>query len=183
MPPWLEKNDHDIFCRTDAHWSPLGIEIAADKIAERISIRGNVEYNFSIKEITISGDLLSSLDSNTKSVEKLNIKQVQENVWSDDSPVLLLGDSHLLFFSIGGDMLASNAGLGEQLALKLQMPLERIAVRGSAANAARINLFRKAARNPQWLKNKKYIIWCFSCREFNGTAGGWRQIPVLRPSN
>jgi hypothetical protein len=183
MPGWLEKNDQDIFCRTDAHWSPLGIEIAADKIAGRISLRGDARYSCSTKEITIVGDLLASLDNNAEPTEKLTVRQVHEDVWSDDSPVLLLGDSHLLFFSVGGDMLADNAGLGEQLALKLQMPVERIAVRGSAANAARINLFRKAARNPAWLKNKKYIVWCFSCREFNGTAGGWRQIPVMRPSN
>ena len=71
MPGWLEKNDQDIFCRTDAHWSPLGIEIAADKIAGRISLRGDARYSCSTKEITIVGDLLASLTA-TPRPEKIN---------------------------------------------------------------------------------------------------------------
>ena len=77
-------------------------------------------------------------------------------------------------------MLAKGAGLAELLAEKLKMPVDRIGVKGSAATAVRISLYRKAVRNPNWLKNKKFVIYCFSCREFTESTSGWVKIPVAK---
>ena len=77
-------------------------------------------------------------------------------------------------------MLADNAGLAEALALRLGMGVDRIGVKGSAASAVRINLFRKAVKDPAWLKNKKYVIYCFTCREFTESSGGWPVVPVAK---
>lgn len=66
----------------------------------------------------------------------------------------------------------------EHLAARLEMPVDRIGVKGSAATAVRINLYRKAVRKPQWLGNKKFVIYCFSCREFTESASGWVKVPV-----
>ena len=92
----------------------------------------------------------------------------------------MIGDSHTLVFSTGSDMLAEHGGLAEQLALKLKMPVDRIGVKGSAATAVRINLYRQAARDPQWLQNKKFVIYCFSCREFTESTSGWAKIPIAK---
>ena len=77
-------------------------------------------------------------------------------------------------------MLSSNGGLAEQLAAELKMPVDRIGVMGSASTVVRINLFRKASKNPEWLKNKKYVIYCFTAREFTESPAGWVKVPVLR---
>jgi len=180
IPVWTSSENLEPFCRSDAHWSPDGIEMAAKHLAEFIPLRGQTQFTRKSRTISINGDLQASLKQDGVPQETLTIHQVTPEVWAEDSPVLLIGDSHLLFLSSGADMLAENAGFGEQLAYWLQMPVDRIAVKGSAANAARINLFRKASRNQDWLKSKKYVIWCFSSREFTGNIGAWRNIPATK---
>ena len=94
--------------------------------------------------------------------------------------MLLLGDSHTLIFSSGGDMLADNAGLAECLASELKMPVDRIGVKGSASTVVRTNLYRKAAKDAAWIKGKKVVIWCFSAREFTESTSGWVVVPVMK---
>ena len=168
------------YCRTDAHWSPEGIALAAGLLAGEITSRGSSNFPVTQTKIQISGDLAKSLKSNPLPSEELALYTVAGKIVDENSPVLLLGDSHTLIFSAGEDMLAENSGLAEQLAAKLNMPVDRIGIRGSAATAVRINLFRKAAKNKAYMKNKKYVIYCFSCREFTEAASGWAKVPVLR---
>jgi len=169
-----------VYCRQDAHWNPDGLGLAARKVAQRIGLKGNTDFKATEKTVTIVGDLMRSLDKNAVPSEKLTVREINGNTFDENSPILLLSDSHGLVFSAGGDMLAEHAGFGEQLAHELKMPVDRIAVKGSAATAVRINLYRKAARKPEWLKNKKFVIWLFTCREFTETSNGWLKVPVLK---
>lgn len=166
------------YCITDAHWSPAGIEIAAQKIADRMKFKASSAMKSSVKEAEVTGDLARSAKLDIK--EKQTLKAIDGDVFDEKSPVLLLSDSHGLIFSSGGDMLAEKAGLGELLAFCIASPVDRIAVKGSAATAVRVNLYRKAAKDPQWLKNKKFVVWVFTCREFTETSSGWVKVPVLK---
>ena len=168
------------YCRTDAHWDPAGIAAAAEELAKRIPLRGNEAFSPTGSTLALSGDLAKSLDPKKPEKEQVAFTRVGGKAVDENSPVLLIGDSHTLVFSIGGDMLATGGGLAEQLALQLKMSIDRIGVKGSAATAVRINLYRKAAKNPQWLKNKKFVIYCFSCREFTESTSGWVKVPVAR---
>lgn len=169
-----------VYCKQDAHWNPAGISLAAQKVAQQIGLKGNTDFKVTEKPVTIVGDLMASLDKNAAPSETLTIRELNGKPFDENSPVLLLSDSHGLVFSTGGDMLAERAGFGEQLAYELKMPVDRIAVKGSAATAVRINLYRKAARDPEWLKNKKLIVWLFTCREFTETPNGWLKVPILK---
>lgn len=166
------------YCRTDAHWSPGGIQVAAAELAKLIQERGNAEFPLTAPVLTVSGDLAKSLAPKAPEREELPFTAVGGKTIDESSPVLLIGDSHTLVFSTGGDMLAAAGGLAEHLAQELKMPVDRIGIKGSAATAVRINLYRKAVRDPQWLKNKKHVIYCFSCREFTESSSGWVQVPV-----
>ncbi|MDD4817422.1 MAG: hypothetical protein PHI85_05575 [Victivallaceae bacterium] len=168
------------YCRTDAHWSPAGIAPVADELAKRIALHGDRQYTVKQSDAKISGDLARSLSPAAPETENVTLDTVQENVFDDASPVLVIGDSHTLIFSTGGDMLAENSGLCEAIAARIGMPVERIGVKGSAATAVRVNLYRKAAKNPEWLKGKKVVIYCFSCREFTESASGWVKVPVMK---
>ena len=55
-----------------------------------------------------------------------------------NSPIVLLGDSHNLVFHEGDDMHARGAGLPDQLALELGLPLDVVAVRNSGVTPARV---------------------------------------------
>ena len=175
---YLAKPDEHFYCRTDAHWNQQGIAAAAAELSKRIPLRGENNFALSGSKLIVSGDLARSLDPKNPEHENIAITTIGGKTVAESSPVLLIGDSHTLFFSTGGDMQAEHGGLAELLAEKLKMPVDRIGVKGSAATAVRINLYRKAVKNPAWLRNKKYVIYCFSCREFTESSSGWVVIPV-----
>ncbi|WP_031387058.1 alginate O-acetyltransferase AlgX-related protein [Desulfonatronum thiodismutans] len=180
-----------LYCRQDTHWSGVGCVVAARKIGDlvrempwyaEITAR---EFDSRWQDVQISGDLWRALDASALERETVGLRQVGreastglEPVESDQgSPVILLGDSHNLVFQAGGDMHARGAGLADQLTLELGLPVDLIAVRGSGATPARINLFRRAQRNSEYWQDKKLVIWVFTAREFTH-ADGWRLVPI-----
>ncbi|MHB1462862.1 MAG: alginate O-acetyltransferase AlgX-related protein [Armatimonadota bacterium] len=178
-----------LYCKQDTHWSSAACQLAARQIAQVVvkapwfKAVPKRQYVQSSKEITITGDLWGMLNDKTVAKETLPVKIIQEKTaqglapvgsWRQ-SPVVLLGDSHNMVFSIGGDMLVSGAGLPDQLAGALGVPVDVVAVRGSGATPARVNLLRRGDK----LAGKKLVIWCFTVREF--TEGqGWKKIPIIK---
>lgn len=180
-----------LYCRQDTHWSGVGCVVAARKIAALVrempwhDAVAAQEFDSRWQGVEISGDLWRALDTPDLERETVSLRQVgreastgMDPVEPDQaSPIILLGDSHNLVFQAGGDMHARGAGLADQLALELGLPVDLIAVRGSGATPARINLFRRAQRNPGYWQDKKLVIWVFTAREFTH-ADGWRVVPI-----
>lgn len=177
---FLEHQAENVYCKTDAHWSPTGITWAAVEVAKQIKERGETHFASTPMKAIINGDLAKSLNAKSPESESVTLNQVKGETLAESSPILVIGDSHTLVFSTGGDMLAQKAGFCEALAQQLKMPVERIGVKGAAATAVRINLYRKAVKNPDWLKNKKYVIYVFSCREFTEAGSGWIKVPIQK---
>ena len=176
----FKENSSAYYCKTDSHWNTVGIALTAGLLAKEISLKGSTSFSVQTSQRQIAGDLAKSLNQQTPATENITLQTVHGEIINEKSQILLIGDSHTLIFSTGSDMLAEKSGLAELLAVRLNMPIDRIGIRGSAATAVRINLFRKTAKNPEWLKNKKYIIYCFSCREFTEATSGWVKVPVLK---
>jgi len=179
------------YCQTDTHFSGHGLRLIAQALADSIQqmawYRPEKQKHFKeeLRELTITGDLALMSDepdaSETLPLHFIYRSGSEENLpFSPDpaSPVLLLGDSHTLVFSVGGELHAKSAGLPENLAYLLNMPIDVIGMRGSGVTPARIKLFQKSRKNPLYIKEKKLIVWVFSVREFTG-QGGWRKIPLL----
>jgi alginate O-acetyltransferase complex protein AlgJ len=184
--------DGALFCQQDTHWSGNGTVLAARKIYEEIQGRAwlkavpRATYQAGWKTLPIEGDLWKALGDKQPSREVLRVRQVgtgsteaMKSIIPDrKSPVLLVGDSHNLVFHAGEDMHARDAGLPDQLALELGFPVDLAGVRGSGATPARVNLLRRAQRDPDYWKTKKIVIWCFAAREFT-QSDGWRKVPLL----
>lgn len=193
-PEFLARRNNDaaalgaLYCKTDTHWSGRGCVIAAQQIAKTIGDEtwlknaAKIKTDSENKMVSIKGDLAGDVKPKPPK-ETLSLRFVsaaQKPIEpSRDSPIILLGDSHNLIFHAGEDMLASGAGLPDQLAAELGLPVDLIAVRGSGATPARINLLRLARANPDYLKQKKLIIWCFSAREFTESSG-WQKVPIVK---
>ncbi len=180
-----------LYCRQDSHWSGTGCALAAREIAMELfaTFHGAPKQAFTgAWEIAaISGDLWRALPEPRPARETLRLRRVSRTDSPGDpvatdpaSPVIVLGDSHALVFHGGDDMHARGAGLPDQLAIELGFPVDVVAVRGSGATPARINLLRRAQRNPQFWAGRKWVVWCFAAREFT-ESDGWRQVPV-RPA-
>jgi len=180
-----------LYCRTDTHYSPRSCELIAAAIADKLGADGLTKdvtprrVAAERRKVTFTGDLTRMRNGNEG--ETLPARFVGEKgadgltPLADDpsSPFVLLGDSHALVFHAGGDMHARGAGLADQLAFELKTPIDVVAVRGSGATPARINLMRTARRDANYLKGKKAVVWCFAAREFTESAG-WRKVPVVK---
>lgn len=188
LPQLIEKADkQNVYCKTDTHFSGDGLQLFVKEAAKLIKAEPWYEtlpkQTFTVKEqeIVISGDLNQMRGGSEQ--EKVMLSMVSGEgtdlqVVSDiKSPVILMGDSHTLVFSAGGDLHAKGAGLFDNLSANLGFPLDLLGVRGSGVTPARIKLFQRSKKNPDYLTGKKVLIWCFTAREFTGT-GGWRDIPV-----
>jgi alginate O-acetyltransferase complex protein AlgJ len=178
-----------LYCKTDSHWSGEGCSIAADHISEKLiqqdwlSKMHRRVFKKNVKQVKITGDLVTDLKGAPQEILQLGFVTDEKDALvepRDESPIILLGDSHTLVFHSGQDMHATGAGLPDLLASKLGIEVALIGVRGSGATPARINLYRKARSDPDYLKGKKALIWCFSAREFTESLGGWRIVPVVK---
>ena len=161
------------FCHRDSHWSGPGIARAAEKLLPFLP-GAKPASAADWTETLIKGDLGGEPES-----VKLRFRH-----WPGDdgaakgSPVLLLGDSHVLVFHLGGDMLAAGAGLPEELGAVLGSRPEVLGVRGSGATSSRLQLARRVRTEPEWFASKKTVIWVFAGREFT-EADMWKKIPVF----
>ena len=193
MPLLVENRDNErgtVFCKTDTHWSGVGCALAARAIAEKIRAKlpapaANGGYTSEWKEVSIEGDLGGLLKSLAPKPgrETIRIRAVREQSTNapvapdPNSPVLLLGDSHTLVFH---DFLAEQAGLIDQLALELGYAPDLIGTLGSGATPVRTNLYRRSAKEPEYLNKKKLVVWCFTAREFTEAAQGWSKLPIAK---
>jgi hypothetical protein len=184
------KEKEAVFCKTDTHWSGFGCVLAAQAIAEKIRAKvpelpSKSDYTFDWVNISIEGDLSGLLGAQVPKPgpENVRVRSVLSKATGSgiipdpSSPVLLLGDSFTLVFH---DFYATNAGLLDQLAVELGFAPDVIGTRGSGATPVRISLFRRGAKDPDFLAKKKIIIWCFASREFTEAAQGWQKLPVAK---
>jgi hypothetical protein len=193
LPDLLSRRNQDgnlMACKQDSHWSGAATVLAAEKIAGMIKDTAwpesapRVQTSVQNRKVEVNGDLRGMLESSKPSPESLDLRFVTDQATgalvepSAQSPIVLLGDSHNLVFHAGDDMLAKGAGLPDQLAHELGMPVDLIAVRGSGATPARVNMMRRVKADPSYLNNKKVVVWCFTVRELTESTG-WQKVPVV----
>ncbi len=181
-----------VFCRQDAHLSPLGIEVLADSIATRCRSfveAGKRDYQISeATKLAIQGDQVVGSEWEGKTPrEMVSIRYVSSGGVkgiepSPDSPVLLLGDSHTLVFHSGEStgMHCEGAGLADHLSFSLKQPVDLIGVRGSGMVQARKQLFYHATAHPDYWAGKKVVVWVFSVRELTQSRDRFIPIPLDR---
>ena len=185
---FLEARDGGppLYCRTDTHWSTRAIRLAAARIGavarEAGVASGDTVYARSEREVPITGDLVKL--GGKADPESLLLSQVSDAsglapAVDASSPLLLLGDSHVLVFHAGGDLHAMGAGLPDHVAAELRRPVDVLGVRGSGATTSRISLMRRIRADPSYLAGKKLVVWCFAARDFT-EADAWRPVPLTR---
>ena len=174
------KANGPLYCARDSHWNGQAIALAAQKLTGMLKGVAPKTVAFDTKEesIEIQGDLGGEKEK--VALRFVRPRGSEGRVDPDrSSPILVLGDSHVLVFHDGGDMHAAGAGLPDQLAFELGTPVDVLGVRGSGATPARVSLARRARASQDYLANKKVIIWCFGARELT-QADAWKTVPLLK---
>ena len=173
-----------VYCKTDSHWSGTGCVLGAAAIAERVRAKisespAKKDYPAEWKEVTIEGDLRSLLghDVSKPGPEKISVRVIPGVQPDQNSPLLVMGDSHTLVFH---DFLTEHAGLVDQLAHELGYAPDLIGTRGSGATAVRVTFYRRNKSDPNYLTRKKMVVWCFAAREFTETDQGWIPQPIAK---
>jgi SGNH hydrolase-like domain, acetyltransferase AlgX len=179
-----ELAGESMFCKTDSHWSGAGCVTAALAVAKALSDFGFAASPADLREewgeAHFQGDLQRLRGDDSAPEERLKIRRISK---MDDtalqpdslSPLLILGDSHTLVFH---EFLSERAGFCDQVAKETGTIPDWIGTRGSGANAVRISLLRRIAKNPEYLASKKAVVWCFAAREFTEADQGWLPLPL-----
>lgn len=189
-----DGSENTLYCKTDTHWSGRACVLTARRIAALLEDKPwiaevpKLKLKEEWKRVPILGDIAPIQEGKAPTYETLPLRFISADdsekdmkyVASDPgSPIVLLGDSHDLVFSVGEDMHTKRAGLPDQLAYELGFAVDLLAVRGSGATPARTLMLQRAKANAKYLVGKKLVIWCFSAREFTETIG-WQKVPVVR---
>jgi len=182
-----------LYCRTDSHWSPWGCEVVARELRERLGTPSWLVSHHELYPTTdgtreILGDLLpprgaGPQEDPRRQPEQVPVRVIQPvegAVVSDrSSPILLLGDSHVLVYHAGQpDLHGAGAGLADQLAHELGRSIDVLGVRGSGSTAARSALLQRQRSDPGYLAGKKVLIWVVTAREFTESTTGWVPLPL-----
>lgn len=187
-PLWEAKarSDRLLYLKTDSHWSPAGLAVAADVIAARAwEALGPVRptrFESERQTVEYTGDQLKLLDVRDPErffpPEAIELTRVlhgtASDVVGDEAPVLLLGDSYSTMFR-GSDP-AADAGLAAQLMLRLGSGVQTIARVGITP----ADLLRELGTRPAALAHKKLVIWAFADRTVV-TVKAWELVPLPSP--
>jgi hypothetical protein len=181
-------NGRAVYCRSETHWTPHGIALAAEILAAKIREKprfdtipkNNFHQRWIPRKHKVS--VYKSFEAETGNVlepDEVSIRRVRLEtdegsqrikLNNPQSPVIVMGDSNTIFWS---DL---DSALPYHLAYELGFPIDVFANKGGGANEARLNLVRKTHSEPEFLDGKRVLIWCLSARAFTNPRQGW--IPV-----
>ena len=186
--------DKQLYCATDSHWSPYACQLAAQLVAARLKDLPGLKQTALSKPTTLPeeilefhGDLLEEAQRSSIAKEKLPLQRAGEamagnakevlTVESDPkSTILAIGDSHLMIFRKGGDMLATQGGFIDHLQVDLGAAIQEIAMQAGGADGPRREIARATVKDPDFWTAKKVVLWIFTAREF--TEGKWKAYPA-----
>jgi hypothetical protein len=181
----LRKQGTEVYCRQDSHWSPSGMQHAAEAIQHWMSTQpwyagvAKLATTRVAQTVKATGDLATLLADQADAPEQLQVMRVEAAghplATDRQSPIVLMGDSSTLVYH-GDGLLAEAAGLPDQLAALCSTGIDLIGVLGGGANGSRMIL----ARRKDNLAGKKCLVWVFAARELSESSDGWKMIPVVR---
>lgn len=180
-------HSRSLYLRSDTHWSPTGMRIAAEAIAEAVRALGPAwetpveTFRHSEAEVSNRGDISAMLplpgSLARKKRESVTIGPVTTSdgrKWSPDpaAEILFLGDSFANIYSLSSLGWGSAAGLVEHLSALLGRRVDTIRINDNGSYATRLTLSGQIRRGRDRLAGKKVVIYEFTSREL--AFGDWK---------
>jgi alginate O-acetyltransferase complex protein AlgJ len=177
-----EPGRRALYQKQDTHWSTVGLETAAQVLADRIRNYSWFDSSFSAKrdwllaDTTFEslGDIQARLSDAAKAkvgpeiLVGRRVKDREGNLYrdSDSSAVLVLGDSYTgVYHTVG----CRNAGVTAHLAARLGAPVDLVMGWGGGPEAPQ----KLERRGDEYLANKRLVVWMMSARDLFAYPGEW----------
>lgn len=175
----MRKDGAESYLKTDTHWTPEAMRLAARKTAEAIGDAAGGGGEGAKASITARGDIANMLK--LPDVDDIFPRQTVEVVQYDTVPdrgadVLLLGDSFVNIYSLDAMGWGARAGFAETVAHELGRPIDVIARNDDGAHASRDALSGEFLHGRDRLAGKKVVVWEFAAREL--ASGDWTDSPL-----
>ncbi len=179
-----------LYLTQDSHWSPVGLELAARAVAQRLADlgwigRGTVDFHERPVTVERLGDVLRMMQSppleRHAAAESVLCHQVVHpetgQPYRDEaqSDVLVLGDSFLRIYQQDEP---GAAGFIAHLARELKQPVTSLVSDGGASTLVRQEL----SRRPALLQHKRVVVWEFVERDLRLGTEGWQVVPLPEAS-
>lgn len=160
------KHAELLYPKSEIHWGAYAIERAAAEIAPRVrryvdaSPHVCIQYTEKLTHITRQGDLVAYLSSEQAAAypaetwDVLEVDNPDGTAYhdSDDSPVIVVGDSFTGRFS------DRSGHLSAHLAKLLGIPITTLTTKGNAPQALRMLALRKT----EYLNTRRVAVWVLS---------------------
>lgn len=188
----VSNPSQQLYCATDSHWSPYACQLVAGLVAAKYKSLPQVNEN-ALRDLIVlpahplefQGDLLDDARKASVPKESLplaraglavppdgkDVTTVETDAAKSESPILVMGDSHLQVFRRGGAMLAQQGGFVDHLQVALSIGTDEYSMQAGGADGPRREIARATVKNPDFWAKKKVVIWVFTVREF--TFGKW----------
>jgi len=181
------KTSQPLYFKSDTHWTPSGMKVAAAAIANAIVQIGLVweeppeSFTYSPIEVGNHGDTLAMLRLPAGLAEEkkdfVTVEQVRTadgREWSAEASaeILFLGDSFANIYSLASMGWASSAGLIEHTSAILSRPIDRLCINDKGSYATRLAIVGQIQRGKDRLAGKKVVIYEFASREL--AFGDWK---------
>ncbi len=176
----MRKNGIDTYLKTDTHWNPTGMKLAAARLASAIGGKSVTPVKSCGRNRVINaGDTVAMLklpDPEKFFPEECVYLSEHKSAFSKDSDILLLGDSFANIYSLHSMNWGSNSGLAENLSALIGKPVDAILRNDNGSFATRTLLANELKRGRDRLAGKKVVIWEFAIREM--ANGDWKLLDM-----
>ncbi len=178
----MRKSGGEPYLKTDTHWTPEGMNLAAHRAAEKLALPGagapSAEKRIP-QQITALGDIAAmlKLEKPEQFFEPETVTTIDWRCRPDkNASILLLGDSFTNMYDAAAMNWGVNAGFANHLAFYAGRPVDVIARNDTGAFATRELLANELKRGRDRLKGKKVVIWEFAIREL--ADGNWKMLDM-----
>jgi hypothetical protein len=182
--PERETNE-PLYLAQDTHWSPAGVEVAAEAVARRLlnkgwARKGDARYAERNAPTERLGDIVRMLQSPPiEARTPAELTRCVQVVEEDGAPyrdraeaeILVIGDSFMRIYQSDAP---GSAGFVAHRAKELRQPLMTLVNDGGGSTLVR----RELRASPAFLKNKKVVIWEFVERDIGLGVEGWELVSI-----
>jgi alginate O-acetyltransferase complex protein AlgJ len=182
------------YTQTGNTWSPRGVQLAAEAVAEAVKrsraakVAGSVQgISAEPGAISYTGSLAAGANPAVKA-ETLTLRNIGRisgdkvrsvSFSTSGGGLLLMGDSSILAWRESGNPAGSSgsfSSLADQVAAELQAIPDVLSVPGDGRNAPRLRIMRERTSGRGTLSGTKAIVWVIPMTDLASPA--WQQVPL-----